>query len=67
MRHGCCVDRSCTPATCMELPEGYTCGQCAHLGRCQKLFGCKPERKSCDFFPRRFVMEKPERVCGGDA
>lgn len=29
MTHGCCVDKSCTSATCMKLPEGVHCVDCA--------------------------------------
>jgi len=58
-RHGCCVDRACTPHTCMELPEGTTCGSCVHLSRCLRLFGCKPDNTSCDWFPRRFAAAPP--------
>jgi hypothetical protein len=52
---GCCMDKSCTPDTCMVLPGRMVCGDCEHLSRCHGLFQCKPERTSCDFFPRRFV------------
>lgn len=53
-KHGCCVDGSCTPATCMGLPDEATCGQRAHLERCKGIFGCKPESAQCDWFPRKF-------------
>lgn len=75
---GCCIDRlwaeragrrdgsSCDTRTCMTLPEGKTCGDCIHLQRCQGLFGCPPDRKTCDFFPRRFVdATMLQRVAGG--
>lgn len=51
---GCCTDKECTSATCMQLPEGKTCGTCAHHKRCQMLFQCEADRTYCDFFPRRF-------------
>ena len=57
MKHGCCADKSCTLETCMGLPSGVTCGDCANLPRCAGLFGCKPGNTSCDFFPRRFVAK----------
>jgi hypothetical protein len=60
---GCCLDRrlgftsGCTPATCMNLPDGQTCGGCAHLGRCVAFgFTSGPDRRVCDFFPRRFCL-----------
>ena len=28
MTQGCCVDKACTPDTCMDLPAGKTCGDC---------------------------------------
>lgn len=64
---GCCVDRlwaeragrddasGCNAQTCMKLPSGKTCGDCIHLQRCQAMWRCRPENKTCDFFPRRFV------------
>lgn len=56
---GCCVDKKygkgCSDSTCMELPEGVTCGDCRHVVRCTRIFGVKAENRSCDFFPRRFV------------
>lgn len=57
--NGCCVDKACNASTCMTLPEGESCGACVHLRRCAAFFGAKPERTSCDFFPRRFVRARP--------
>lgn len=59
--NGCCVDKKygtgCTPNTCMDLPDGKTCADCAHLSRCLSFgFTSSPERTSCDFFPRRFRL-----------
>lgn len=54
MRAGCCVDKDCAPTTCMRLPEGESCGTCAHFARCQMLFRSKPDDEQCDFFPRKF-------------
>lgn len=54
MGQGCCVDRSCTPETCMELPAGKTCGDCIHHERCCVMYGHVPDDNYCDFFPRRF-------------
>jgi len=56
---GCCVDGKCSPHTCMHLPEGKTCGDCVHLSRCLAFgFTRSPERTSCDFYPRRFVVRE---------
>lgn len=55
MKNGCCLDRSCTPDSCMALPNDMTCSDCASYPRCRSLFGIKENSYSCDFFPRRFV------------
>ena len=58
--HGCCVDRACNERTCMALPAGKTCADCARINWCLKFFG--PDRgkeTSCDWFPRRFAEVKP--------
>lgn len=63
-RSGCCVDRKygsprgCTPATCMVLPEGRTCDECAHNSRCRVVFGFTnlAGRRICDWHPRRFRL-----------
>ena len=52
--HGCCADKACTDATCMELPTGKTCGVCVHERRCCLMFGHTPTDTYCDWFPRRF-------------
>lgn len=52
--HGCCVDKACTELTCMELPEGKSCGDCVHERRCCLMFGHVPTDTYCDWFPRRF-------------
>ncbi len=55
---GCCVDKKygkgCTEETCMNLPEGMTCGNCFHVGRCTTIFGSNADDTACSFFPRRF-------------
>lgn len=57
--HGCCVDKKygkgCTEETCMQLPEGKTCGDCVHIHRCKAMFGHVETDTSCDWFPRRFT------------
>lgn len=51
----CCVDSQCNAATCMNLPEGKTCGDCFHIRRCRMFgFTSSEKNKHCDFFPRRF-------------
>lgn len=54
-KHGCCTDKVCTPETCMELPEGKMCEDCARFSWCAKMGCATPRRTSCDWFPRRFV------------
>lgn len=44
----------------MRLPEGKTCGDCAHIVRCKMIFGVKPENTVCDFFPKRFHLRVVE-------
>jgi len=55
MKNGCCLDHSCTPASCMALPAAFTCSDCVYAVKCLALFGVKGRSTSCDFFPRRFV------------
>lgn len=38
----------------MWLPDGKTCGDCVHVGRCQAMFGHIPQDKVCDWDPSRF-------------
>lgn len=52
--HGCCADKACTEATCMELPPGKKCGDCVHAYRCCLMFGHGNMDTYCDWFPRRF-------------
>lgn len=42
----------------MDLPEGKTCGDCAHMRRCLLMFGHIPEDMSCDWAPSRFTEKK---------
>lgn len=48
------LDGRCTSHTCMNLPDGVTCGDCIHIKRCSAIFGHEPEDRYCDWFPRRF-------------
>ena len=59
MTHGCCIDNVCTPDTCMELPEGETCGDCYHITVCYTFCGHEMKDTYCDWFPRRFIKDKP--------
>jgi len=58
---GCCCDKSCTPDTCMVLPDGKTCGMCAYSTRCLVCGFTRPERRVCDWFPRRYRDAEVER------
>lgn len=53
--HGCCADKACSDKTCMELPAGKTCGDCAHVRHCIAFYAHTETDTYCDFFPRRFV------------
>jgi hypothetical protein len=57
MQHGCCTDKTCTPQTCMELPEGVRCRQCLLKVQCVDLLGDSYDENHtyCDWFPRRFI------------
>jgi hypothetical protein len=52
--HGCCADKACDDKTCMELPAGKTCGDCAHVRHCMAFYAHTLTDTYCDFFPRRF-------------
>ena len=56
MSAGCCADKSCKPSTCMDLPDGKTCGDCVHIARCKAMFGHTETDTTCDWFPRRFHL-----------
>ena len=57
-KKGCCYD-GCTTETCMNLPEGKTCGDCAHGPRCFAMFGHQAVYTYCDWFPRKFKDRTP--------
>lgn len=67
MTQGCCADKSCTPKTCMDLPAGTTCGNCAHIARCKAIFGHVETDTYCDWFPRRFVARANAIAAGSKA
>jgi len=52
--HGCCADKACNSKTCMELPEGESCGDCRNFKHCEAFYAHKATDTYCDFFPRRF-------------
>lgn len=65
MSQGCCVDKACTEHTCMDLPAGTTCGDCAHKRRCLALgYTGSETATTCSFFPRRLrlVANAPKEV-----
>lgn len=39
----------------MRLPQGTTCGECAHFRRCSMIFGHTETDTFCDWSPSRFV------------
>ena len=45
---------------CMLLPGDMTCGDCAHIDWCGKVYVVKPERTSCHFEPIRFKAKEKE-------
>ena len=49
MKHGCCEDKACTAETCMQLPEGKTCGELrAKIEQMEKRL--------------RLILEEPENT-----
>lgn len=46
----------------MKLPQGKTCGDCAHVRRC-RAFGFTPSETetSCDFHPSRFRLAADQK------
>lgn len=42
----------------MKLPEGKTCGDCAHYSKCEWLIRCKSNNTECDWAPSRFFEKK---------
>lgn len=64
--YGCCVDKACTDRTCMNLPAGTTCGDCAHKNRCLALgYTDSEDATSCSFFPRRLFQIKTAKTVEG--
>lgn len=64
VKHGCCADKSCTPDTCMGLPDGKTCGDCVHEYRCCLIFGHTQTDTYCDWFPRKY---QDKRMAGAQS
>ena len=48
-----------------HLPNGKTCGDCAHMNRCEWLISCDPQNTRCDWAPHRFVEVKATEKDGG--
>ena len=44
----------------MKLPEGKTCAHCAHFSKCNKLVGAQGNWTSCDYHPRRYLLNARE-------
>ena len=55
-----CPDRKDCQRQCMKIPAGKTCGDCQYVRWCAKVYGVKPENRSCHFEPVRF-KQKEER------
>lgn len=64
--HGCCADKACNDMTCMELPAGTTCGDCANFRHCEAFYAHTQTDTSCDFFPRRFRAKPAPQATKGD-
>jgi len=41
----------------MKLPEGKTCGDCAHLDWCKTFISVNPANTHCDWSPSRFLLQ----------
>lgn len=39
---------------CMQLPEGKTCADCAHIERCMMMFHGNPKNTMCGWEPIKF-------------
>lgn len=46
----------------MRLPEGKTCGDCAHIRRCSAFGFSSAVNMSCDFHPSRFRETREEAI-----
>jgi hypothetical protein len=46
----------------MNLPAGYTCGDCRFHYHCKALFGCPHTNDNCDWSPSRFSLKFSECV-----
>lgn len=53
----------------MKLPQGKTCGDCAHIRRCKAIFGHVETDTYCDWSPSRAVFRHADarKVQGGEA
>jgi hypothetical protein len=56
----CCALEECSTETCMALPDGKTCGDCARIGYCTAIWGQKTDCSVCGYFPRRFAERAAE-------
>lgn len=58
------MTRACHPERAMHLPEGMTCADCQHLGRCEAIFGHVAADEVCDWAPSRFSPTDPDGAAG---
>jgi hypothetical protein len=40
------------------LPEGKTCNDCRHVGRCTTMFGQEATDTACQFIPSRWTLKE---------
>ena len=43
------------------LPEGITCTDCRHFGKCNGIFGTVASDVDCQFYPNRFIAKKERK------
>lgn len=51
----------------MKLPKGKTCGDCAHIRRCETIFGHTETDTYCDWSPSRAIFRQSSNPDGGEA
>ena len=42
----------------MDLPVGYTCGDCIHIQKCKTIYGRIETDSRCDWWPSKFKPAK---------
>jgi hypothetical protein len=48
--------RTTHPEPSINLPQGRTCGDCAHFKRCSAIYGHIAADEVCDWAPSRFTI-----------